>query len=92
MKGKERNIVPSKETLFPRQPLVVWEREYSSLVRIWRCYGSQKLATKTLWKWEAATGRSAVYCTRCASENRSQALQPSGDQGFLSQVKGNADS
>ncbi|CAE7334040.1 TSR3, partial [Symbiodinium sp. KB8] len=55
---------PNWETLFPRQPLVVWEREYSSLVRIWRCYGSQKLVTKTVE----------------VGENRSQAMWPSDQQ------------
>ncbi|CAE7528426.1 TSR3 [Symbiodinium sp. CCMP2592] len=44
---------PNWETLFPRQPLVVWEREYSSLVRIWRCYGSQILAVE----WQGAGKR-----------------------------------
>lgn len=32
--------------MFPREPTVVWERDFSSLVRIWLGYGSQILAVE----------------------------------------------
>jgi len=39
---------PSWEAMFPRAPMVVWEREFASLVRIWLGYGSQIMALE----WE----------------------------------------
>eukprot|EP00931_Biecheleriopsis_adriatica_P073141 TRINITY_DN47486_c0_g1_i1.p1 TRINITY_DN47486_c0_g1~~TRINITY_DN47486_c0_g1_i1.p1 ORF type:complete len:1808 (+),score=359.26 TRINITY_DN47486_c0_g1_i1:717-5426(+) len=41
-KGNKWNS--SWETLFPRDPTVVWERQYANLERMWSCYGSQIFA------------------------------------------------
>eukprot|EP00435_Cladocopium_sp_Y103_P061672 s376_g23.t1 len=36
----------SWEAMFPREPTVLWERDFSSLVRVWLGYGSQILAVE----------------------------------------------
>lgn len=41
----------SQETIFPREPLVVWERDFSTLLRIWRGYGSQMLGAPGDRSW-----------------------------------------
>lgn len=40
----------SWEAMFPREPTVLWERDFSSLVRLWLGYGSQILAVE----WQGA--------------------------------------
>ncbi|CAJ1351610.1 unnamed protein product, partial [Effrenium voratum] len=57
---------PNMETLFPREPQVIWEREYSTLVRIWHCCGDQILALE--WKGAGKT----LYETDAAEDNKIQ--------------------
>lgn len=58
---------PAWETIFPREPLVVWERDFSTLLRIWRGYGSQILALE----WEGV-GKSQYETTSPEANSKIQ--------------------